>query len=126
MDGLKYYNDQFGHKRGDELLCALARYLSERLGTGAQAYRLGGDEFAITCGEGDVPWVERMLSLAVADMRASGFESAGASSGSVHIYEAPNKEELKHMADCRMYENKRLHKRRRYEDMVNQEISKQI
>jgi diguanylate cyclase (GGDEF)-like protein len=126
MDGLKYYNDQFGHKRGDELLCALARYLSEHLGARAQAYRLGGDEFAITCEEGDVSWVERMLSLAVADMRASGFESAGASSGSVHIYETPNKEELKHMADCRMYENKRLRKRSRYEDTVNQELSKQI
>ena len=48
--------------------------LSERLGDKAQAHRLGGDEFAITCEEGNVPWVENMLSQAVADMRASGFE----------------------------------------------------
>jgi diguanylate cyclase (GGDEF)-like protein len=126
MDGLKHYNDQFGHKRGDELLCAFARHLRERLGTRAQAYRLGGDEFAITCGDGEVPWVERMLSLTVADIQASGFESAQASSGSVHVHEAPNKEDLKHMADCRMFENKRLRKRSRYEDRVNQDISKQI
>jgi diguanylate cyclase (GGDEF)-like protein len=126
MDGLKHYNDQFGHKRGDELLCAFARHLRERLGTRAQAYRLGGDEFAITCGDGEVPWVERMLSLTVADIQASGFESAQASSGSVHVHEAPNKEDLKHMADCRMFENKRLRKRSRYENRVNLDISKQI
>ena len=27
MDGLKYYNDQFGHERGDELLRAFARHI---------------------------------------------------------------------------------------------------
>jgi diguanylate cyclase len=126
MDGLKFYNDRFGHKRGDELLCALARHLSERLGAKAHAHRLGGDEFAITCEEGDIAWVERMLSLAVDDLRANGFETAGASSGSVHVYEAPNKEELKHMADCRMFENKRLRKRSRYDDLANQDFSKPI
>lgn len=119
MDGLKFYNDRFGHKRGDELLCAFSRHLSERLGDKAHAHRLGGDEFAITCEEGDVAWVERMVSLAIDDLRANGFESAGASSGSVRVSEAPNKEELKHMADCRMFENKRLRKRSRYDDMLN-------
>lgn len=126
MDGLKYYNDQFGHKRGDELLRELARHLSNRLGDGAQVHRLGGDEFAITCWEGDVPWVERMLLLAVGDMHASGFEFAGASSGSVYLHETSNKEELKHMADCRMYENKRFRKRSRYEDLVNQGLPKRF
>jgi diguanylate cyclase (GGDEF)-like protein len=110
MDGLKYYNDQFGHERGDELLCVFARHLSERLGNRAQAHRLGGDEFAITCEQGDVPWVENMLMQAVEDMRAGGFSSAGASSGSAYVYETTSKEDLKHMADGRMYENKRLRK----------------
>ena len=41
MDGLKYYNDRFGHESGDELLRAFARYLSGRLGFRAQAHRLG-------------------------------------------------------------------------------------
>lgn len=116
MDGLKYYNDQFGHERGDELLRAFARHLGERLGVKAQAHRLGGDEFAITCEQGDVLWVESMLAQAVEDLWDSGFKSAGASSGSVHVHENPSKEELKHMADSRMYENKRLRKRSRYED----------
>ncbi|HEY8034126.1 MAG TPA: diguanylate cyclase [Methylobacter sp.] len=116
MDGLKYYNDQFGHERGDELLRVFARHLSDCLGERAQAHRLGGDEFAITCEQGDVSWVERMLTQAVESMRVGGFGSAGASSGSAHVYEATGKEKLKHMADCRMYENKRLRKRSRYEN----------
>jgi diguanylate cyclase (GGDEF)-like protein len=124
MDGLKHYNDLFGHKRGDELLCAFGRHLNERLGDRAQSYRLGGDEFAITCEQGDALWVDMMLLQAVEDMRSSGFESASASSGSVHVYEATSKEELKHTADCRMYENKRLRKQSRVEDMEEQTFSK--
>jgi diguanylate cyclase (GGDEF)-like protein len=110
MDGLKYYNDQYGHERGDELLRAFARHIDERLGDRAKAHRLGGDEFAVTCEQGDVAWVESMLMKAVEDVRAVGFSSASASSGSAYVHEAPSKEELKHMADCRMYENKRLRK----------------
>jgi diguanylate cyclase (GGDEF)-like protein len=110
MDGLKYYNDRFGHERGDELLCVFARHLNEFLGDNAQAHRLGGDEFAITCEQGDVLWIEKILMQAVDAMRAGGFGSVGASSGSAYVYEATSKEKLKHMADCRMYENKRLRK----------------
>ncbi|MGZ4956554.1 MAG: sensor domain-containing diguanylate cyclase [Methylobacter sp.] len=120
IDGLKYYNDRFGHERGDQLLCVFARHLSGRLGISAQAHRLGGDEFAVTCEQEDVPWVESMLMQALDDMRADGFEFAGASSGSAHVHETPNKEELKHMADCRMYKNKRLRKRSRHEDQESQ------
>ncbi|PKM10604.1 MAG: diguanylate cyclase [Gammaproteobacteria bacterium HGW-Gammaproteobacteria-3] len=120
MDSLKYYNDRFGHECGDALLSALARYLSEHLGGRARAYRLGGDEFAIICEHGDVAWVESRLALATADMRANGFESAGASCGSAHVHEARDSAKLKHMADVRMYQNKRLRKRSRHEDMEKQ------
>ena len=123
MDGLKYYNDQFGHESGDKLLCAFARHLSDSLEDRAQAYRLAGDEFAIACEQGDVSWIERMLNLAIDNLRGNGFESASASSGSAHVHETPGKEELKHLADCRMYENKRLNKRSRIED---QEPSSQL
>jgi diguanylate cyclase (GGDEF)-like protein len=110
MDGLKYYNDQYGHERGDELLRVFARCLNENLGDKAQAHRLGGDEFAITCNQGDVPWVESMLLQAVESLQANGFGCAGASSGSACVYEVANAGKLKHLADCRMYENKRLRK----------------
>jgi len=57
MDGLKQYNDQFGHECGDELLCSFAKYMIKHLSIMARAYRLGGDEFAITCESGDVAWI---------------------------------------------------------------------
>jgi diguanylate cyclase (GGDEF)-like protein len=116
IDGLKNYNDQFGHERGDELLQVFAKYLSECLGARAQAHRLGGDEFAITCEYGDVLWVEQELAHAVEAMRANGFGFAGASSGSAYVHETEGKGKLKHMADCRMYENKRFQKRKRNDD----------
>jgi len=61
-----------------------------------------------------VAWVERMLEEALAATRQSGFEFAGASAGSVYVHENPSRENLKHLADGRMYENKH---RRRERDM---------
>jgi len=113
LDGLKYYNDQFGHARGDELLRSFAHHLSKQLGAQAQAHRLGGDEFAITCMHGGEAWIAGALEQAVAHMCASGFEFSGASYGSVLIHEHPSLEEVKRMADRRMYENKRQRRTQR-------------
>lgn len=110
MDGLKYYNDRFGHERGDALLRVFANHLARRLAENpsarATAYRLGGDEFGITSESGDLGLVESVIAGAVADMRQEGFDLAGASFGSVHVYENPTRNRLKHLADERMYRNK--------------------
>jgi len=110
LDGLKYYNDKFGHERGDDLLRSFASHLVERLNQRASLHRLGGDEFAITCPDGDLAWIESKLAEAVSRMQMAGYEFAGASFGSVHVHENPSRKELKHMADIRMYENKRKRK----------------
>ncbi len=123
LDGLKFYNDQYGHERGDELLRVFAKFLGEHLGGQAQAHRLGADEFAVTCEHGDEMWIEGALARAVQDMCANGFEFAGASHGTVHVRENPSKEELKRMADRRMYENKRYRKLQRYNGKEEREIS---
>lgn len=107
LDNLKYYNDRFGHARGDDLLRTFAAGLARLLGSRAQLHRTGGDEFAVTCPQGDVEWIERMAEQAVANVRANGFEFAGASIGSAYVHEAVTLAELKHMADARMYDNKR-------------------
>jgi hypothetical protein len=58
-----------------------------------------------------VDWVQGVLADTIAQMEASGFEFAGASAGSAHVHESSTMAELKHIADTRMYENKRERKR---------------
>ncbi len=110
LDGLKFYNDTYGHERGDDLLIAFANCYQKCLAESLKLYRLGGDEFAVLSHNGDIPHVENALHEALKTMEATGFEFAGASAGSVHSYEAENIASLLHMADTRMYENKRLRK----------------
>jgi|GEM_PF-238131 len=47
LDRFKQVNDSFGHLVGDELLCAVAARLNERLREGDTLGRLGGDEFIL-------------------------------------------------------------------------------
>jgi len=46
LDDFKEINDQFGHKVGDEILCAVVKYAIGRLRKTDLFARLGGDEFA--------------------------------------------------------------------------------
>jgi diguanylate cyclase (GGDEF)-like protein len=110
LDGLKYYNDRFGHARGDELLRGFAGHLSAFLGNEGRLFRIGGDEFAITLRSGDLRRVEAVLYDTMACLHTGGFEFAGVSAGTAFLYEAQNRNELKHLADTRMYENKRKRK----------------
>lgn len=107
LDRLKYYNDNFGHAKGDELLCHFAQRMARLLDDKAKIYRVGGDEFAITCPGGDLAWIEACTAEAIEAMQEEGFEFAGASIGSAHLYETPNMSELKHLADMRMYDQKK-------------------
>ena len=113
LDGLKHYNDTFGHASGDQLLREFGMALAERLGSRATLHRLGGDEFAATSRDGAVEWVEGRLMETVGAMRDAGYEFSGASCGSVRVFECAERGQLKHVADSRMYENKR---RRRVRD----------
>lgn len=47
LDGLKTFNDRYGHHIGDELLINFARRLEGAIRPGDLLARLGGDEFAI-------------------------------------------------------------------------------
>jgi diguanylate cyclase (GGDEF)-like protein len=47
IDGFKQVNDTLGHLTGDDVLCAVADALRERLRSTDSAARLGGDEFAV-------------------------------------------------------------------------------
>lgn len=112
LDGLKFYNDHYGHARGDELLVCFAKNYQHYLGGHHLLYRLGGDEFAVLSYKGEVAVVERALQDAIEGVRREGFEFFGASAGSAYYYEAENKPELLHLADERMYEKKRSRQQR--------------
>lgn len=47
LDGLKYVNDTFGHKAGDEYIKACAKILKSSVRNSDVVARLGGDEFGI-------------------------------------------------------------------------------
>ena len=112
VDRLKYYNDNFGHAYGDKLLCDFSRVLQGRLGAMGTLHRLGGDEFAITASHMDEALIQSILDETVVHLQANGFESVGVSAGTAFIYEEPdNCSIVMNMADLRMYENKRAHKR---------------
>jgi diguanylate cyclase (GGDEF)-like protein len=117
LDGLKFYNDMYGHERGDELLCNFGECYQRSLGQGLKLYRLGGDEFAVLSFTDDLVGIEKGLENALHAMRLNGFEFAGASAGSVYGYEADNIASLMRMADERMYENKRLRKANKAEEV---------
>ncbi len=110
LDNLKYYNDKFGHERGDDLLRAYARQLSALLGNRANLYRVGGDEFAIISANDNVLVIEQAIAETTRHIQISGFDIAGASAGTALCSEADNMTELKHLADRRMYESKRKRK----------------
>jgi diguanylate cyclase len=110
LDSLKRYNDEYGHAHGDNLLCNFARALTAALGKRGELYRLSGDEFAVTCPSGDTMFVANAIAQSIQTMKAQGFEFAGASHGSVHRRETESLEQLKHVADQRMYEEKHRRK----------------
>ncbi len=117
LDGLKFYNDMYGHERGDELLCNFGESYQKTLGNDLKLYRLGGDEFAVLSYSDNLLRVEKALEDALHTMKLNGFEFAGASAGSVYGYEAGNIASLLRMADERMYENKRLRKANQSEEI---------
>lgn len=47
LDGFKSINDRFGHQAGDQILCVVAKRLTDTIRRNDVVARLGGDEFCI-------------------------------------------------------------------------------
>ncbi|MEY2518022.1 MAG: hypothetical protein QOJ89_5386, partial [bacterium] len=106
LDGIKVYNDTFGHPAGDALLAGLGRKLTVAVAGEGRAYRIGGDEFVVTTSAADG---ERVLSAAQSALseQGPGF-SIGCSMGSTQVKAGFSFEEALHVADQRLYANKRF------------------
>lgn len=108
MDNLKLYNDTYGHLKGDEMLQMFASTLSTKLSKIGVLYRMGGDEFAIISeSHASVHLIQQMISETISHLRCHGFEKAGVSYGSAYMKEAKSIDELRVLADTRMYQHKR-------------------
>ncbi len=119
LDGLKYYNDTYGHDRGDELLCRFSGLLKAFLGDRAMLHRMGGDEFAITCDDGALDWIEDSLQQAGAALQQEDFGFAGLSFGSALVSEDLSRQDLHQLADSRMYQKKQS-KRQHTSDRISE------
>ncbi|MDX6548365.1 MAG: hypothetical protein QOG33_1915 [Gaiellales bacterium] len=105
LDGFKSYNDTFGHPAGDALLARLGGRLSATVGDRGSAYRIGGDEFVVIAPALDA---EPLLAAAQAALSEKGeaFE-IGCSLGSSLISAGSTLDDALHVADQRLYTNKR-------------------
>ena len=109
LDGFKAYNDTFGHPAGDALLARVGSRLDATVGDRGDAYRIGGDEFVVTTAEADGESVLEAARVALGE-RGEDF-SIGCSLGSARIHAGMSLEQVLHIADQRLYANKRSTRR---------------
>ncbi len=117
MDGLKYINDTFGHMTGDESLICFSKCLTSVLDKGEFCARMGGDEFFAVLIMDDADRekrFKRQLSERIKkENRLIKEDYVLDASVGICVVEDPSSiMEYLHMADQRMYENKRMKKKK--------------
>lgn len=115
LDRFKDINDRFGHPVGDAVIQAFAAVAKKRLRAADVVGRLGGEEFAVTlsettseqastvAGQLNEAFVAAVSAMAVPGLRCSA--SAGVSSSPETTVSL---KDLLELADCALYEAKRL------------------
>jgi diguanylate cyclase (GGDEF)-like protein len=117
LDEFKPINDTFGHKAGDEVLCAFADHLRTNVRAVDLPARVGGDEFAVVLAEpmdldGAREVADKLKSrLAKSIKLASGHEvSIGFSTGFALFGDEISLHDAAVQADSALYEDKRSRK----------------
>jgi diguanylate cyclase (GGDEF)-like protein/PAS domain S-box-containing protein len=116
IDGFRTVNNEFGHLRGDEVLCEIALMLEHCVRGADRVIRYGGDEFLVlmpeTDGKGDAVIVADRLRTRIKDIpRQTGIEDHKIDL-SIGIYtrephEERSLEAILEEVDRRMYADKR-------------------
>ena len=113
LDRFKPVNDTYGHDVGDKLLKGVAQRLQGCIRSRDYAFRLGGDEFALLLlGQMEPETCARKMDM-ICEMVAVPYEidgnsvSVGASCGyALYPAESVDVQQVRYIADQRMYENK--------------------
>ena len=113
LDRFKPVNDTYGHDVGDKLLKGVSQRLQGCIRSRDYAFRLGGDEFALLLLGPMEPEACASKMNMICEMVAVPYEidgntvSVGASCGyALYPAESVDVQQVRHIADQRMYENK--------------------
>jgi diguanylate cyclase (GGDEF)-like protein len=114
MDGLKYFNDQFGHHTGDKAIREVAHVLRPLLRSYDLCARFAGDEFVVALwncdavqGEARRRELQDAMAAATIEVGRGKILPLGISAGAATFPDdGTTAEELLDIADRRMYEDK--------------------
>lgn len=113
VNGLKIVNDSMGHVAGDELLCGAAACMKQCFDPYGKVYRIGGDEFVaiLLVGREQFAWIKMEFDRIINAWEGDHLESISVSSGCVSSQERnwASINEISHIADIRMYEEKAMY-----------------
>lgn len=119
LDNLKYINDTYGHSQGDKYILTVTGAI-KGLAAGSVASRIGGDEFMLLIPDNDAEGTEqiihavrsRLMEIEIADDEDIRY-SISYGIVQVNADNSLSASRLLGMADERMYEFKRRHKKMR-------------
>lgn len=114
LDGFKKVNDTYGHTLGDGVLQHVADNLQRMVRSADAVARLGGDEFAVILEDLNTRKEAQQVAVNIEAALSQPFTLPGANihigaSIGVGLYpdDGTNPQALVHLADMRMYTNKR-------------------
>lgn len=108
LNRFKAVNDRYGHLEGDKYLCAFAGAAERLLKEEGVLYRMSGDEFVcLYQGGRSVEFIRSLTALTGTALPGCAVPFGGCGIGcAVFPGEAPDLDNLIHLADARMYANK--------------------
>ncbi len=109
LDFLKVVNDTDGHAAGDNMLCLTARTISTVLRNSDSVGRLGGDEFGIVIQRASLAVAQSLLGRLKQALAQGGVKI---SMGMAMKSESGSLKQAMHLADHRMYMEKRKNRLR--------------
>lgn len=108
VDGLKIYNDNYGHLVGNDVLRAVAKSLSQSIRKNVDSgYRCGGDEFAAILPEVNAEQAVEIAMRVNRNFRKKGFQYVSLSFGVAELGPETDSKTLFKHADDAMYMAKR-------------------